>query len=78
MRVIQLKSTDLEEFFNRFIHWNRRAALVDPSSNVILPAYIDHQCAKFETNLNKQHNNQFLTDAVHALFALLHSRDDGM
>lgn len=76
MRAIQLKSTDLQDFSNVFIHQNRRAALVDLSYNVILPAYNDHQCARFETDRDKQRNNQALTDAIHALLFLLHSWDE--
>lgn len=76
MRSIQLKSTDLQHFSNIFVHQNRRAALVELSYNAILPAYSDHQCARFETDGDKQQNNQALTDAIRSLLSLLHSWDD--
>lgn len=66
----------LGEILQRICHRNRRAALVDLSYDVILPAYTDRQCAKFETNRDKQQNDQVQTDAVHTLYALLHSWDN--
>ena len=76
MRAIDLQSTDLEDFSNIFVHHSRQAALVNLSYNVILPAYSDYQCARFETDDDQQQNNEVLTDAVHALFSLLHSWDE--
>lgn len=75
MREIHIKSTDLQHFSNVFIHPNRRAALMNLSYDVVLPAYSERQCARFETGQEKQRNNEFLTDAIHSLFSLLHSWD---
>lgn len=76
MRAIHLKSSDLQHFSRIFVHQICRTALVDLSYDVILPTYSDHQCARFETLRRMQRNNQTLTDAVHALFSLLHSWDE--
>lgn len=75
MREIHIKSTDLQDFSNVFVHPNRRAALINLSYDVVLPAYSERQCARFETGQDKQRNNETLTDAVHSLFSLLHSWD---
>lgn len=76
MRNIYIKSTDLQEFSRIFVHPNRRAALINLSYDVVLPAYSDRQCARFETDRDKRRNNESLTDAVHSLFSLLHSWDE--
>lgn len=73
MGSIHVESTDLQNFSNIFAHHDRRAILMNLSYDVVLPAYSDHQCATFETNLDKQRNNEALTDAVHSLFSILHS-----
>ena len=70
--TIHLKSTDLDRFRDIFVG-HRRAALADLSYDVILPTYSDHQCAKFETDEDKRHNNEALTEALHGLFSILHS-----
>lgn len=76
MRAIRIRSTDLQVFSDLFVHRNRQAALKFIDFEVVLPAYSDRQCARFETDQDKQRNNEALTDAVHSLFSILHSWDE--
>jgi hypothetical protein len=71
-RNIHLESTDLLAFSNTLLD-HRRAALTELSSDIILPAYSDRQCAGFKRENDKQANNEALTEAVHRPFSVLRS-----
>jgi hypothetical protein len=72
-RYIRLKSTDLKRFEEIFWDYNRREALAQIDYNVILPSYSDKRCASYERAKDKDLNNEAFTEAVHALFRILHS-----
>lgn len=55
---------------------HRRTLLRRLELNVILPTYTDRACAKFETEKDKQSNNQVFTKAIKDLLALLQSWHD--
>ena len=75
-QTIHLKSTDLD-VFRDIVVGHRRATLADLSYDVILPTYSDHRCARFETEEDKRDNNEALTEAIHGIFSILHSWNQG-
>ena len=74
-RKIAVKSTEIENF-SRIVVNHRRQQLRQLELNVILPTYTDEACAKFETEKDKQSNNQVFTKAIKDLLALLRSWHD--
>ena len=74
-REIAVKSTEIENF-SRIVVNHRRKQLRLLELNVILPTYTDKACAKFETEKDKQSNNQVFTKAIKDLLALLRSWHD--
>lgn len=74
-RQIVVKSTEIEDF-SRIVVNHRRKLLRRLELNVILPTYTDKACAKFETEKDKQSNNQVFTKAIKDLLALLRSWHD--
>lgn len=74
-REIAVKSTEIEDF-SRIVVNHRRKQLRRLELNVILPTYTDKACAKFETEKDKQCNNQVFTKAIKDLLALLRSWHD--
>lgn len=74
-REIAVKSTEIENF-SRIVVNRRRKLLRRLQLNVILPTYTDKACAKFETEKDKQSNNQVFTKAIKDLLALLWSWHD--
>lgn len=74
-REITVKSTEIDKF-SRIVVNHRRKLLRRLQLNVILPTYTDKACAKFETEEDKQSNNQVFTKAIKDLLALLWSWHD--
>ncbi|KAJ9668200.1 hypothetical protein H2201_001629 [Coniosporium apollinis] len=52
---------------------HRAAAIIELEFDVILPAYSDDLCAKFESEKDKKANNEAFTNAIKRLFETLHS-----
>ena len=71
-RDITVKSTEIDDL-SRIVVNHRRKMLRRLELNVILPTYTDKACAKFETEMDKQSNNQVFTKAIKDLLALLRS-----
>lgn len=71
-REIAIRSTELGDFSCILIN-HRRKLLRRLELNVILPTYTDKACAKFETEEDKQSNNQVFTKAIKDLLDLLRS-----
>ena len=69
-REIAVKSTEIDDF-SRIVVNHRRKMLRRLEINVILPTYTDKACAKFETEKDKQSNNQVFTKAIKDLLAVL-------
>ena len=69
---IAVKSTEIETFSHIVVN-RRRRLLRRLQLNIILPTYTDKACAKFETEKDKQSNNQVFTKAIKDLLALLWS-----
>ena len=74
-RRIAVNSTEIDDF-SRIVVNHRRKLLRRLELNVILPTYTDKACAKFETEKDKQSNNQVFTKAIKHLLALLRSWHD--
>ena len=74
-REIAIKSNELVDF-SRIVVSHRREFLRRVELIVILPTYTDKACAKFETDEDKQLNNQVFTKAIKDLLALLRSWHD--
>ena len=74
-REIAMKSTEMADFSHILVN-HRRKLLRRLELNVILPTYTDKACAKFETDEDRQSNNQVFTKAIKSLFALLRSWHD--
>ena len=74
-REIAVKSTEIDDF-SRIVVNHRRKLLRRLELNVILPTYTDKACAKFETEKDKQSNNQVFTKAIKDLLAVLRSWHD--
>ena len=74
-REIAMKSTEVVEFSHIVIN-HRRKVLRRLELNVILPTYTDKACAKFETDMDMDSNNQVFTKAIKDLLALLRSWHD--
>ena len=72
---IALKSTEMADF-SHIVVKHRRKLLRRLELSVILPTYTDKACAKFETDKDKQSNNQVFTKAIRDLLALLRSWHD--
>lgn len=71
-REITVKSTEIDRF-SHIVAKHRRNLLRRLELNVILPTYTDQACAKFETEKDKQSNNQVFTKAIKDLLTLLQS-----
>ena len=74
-REIAVKSTGIDDL-SRIVVKHRRKLLRRLELNVILPTYTDKACAKFETEEDKQSNNQVFTRAIKDLLSLLRSWHD--
>ena len=74
-REIAVKSTGIGDL-SRIVVNHRRKLLRRLELMVILPTYTDKACAKFETEQDKQSNNQVFTKAIKDLLALLRSWHD--
>ncbi len=74
-REITIKNTGIDEF-SRIVVKHRRLLLRRLELNVVLPTYTDRACTKFETENDKQSNNQVFTEAVKDVLALLRSWHD--
>ena len=74
-REITIKSTEIENL-SRIVVNHRRKLLRRLQLNVVLPTYTDKACAKFETEKDKQSNNQVFTKAIKDLLDLLRSWQD--
>ncbi len=74
-REIAVKSTEIEAFSQIVVN-HRRKQLRRLELNVILPTYTEQACAKFETEKDKQSNNQVFTNAIKDVLALLRSWHD--
>ena len=74
-REIIVRSTEIDHF-SRIVVNRRRKLLRRLELKVILPTYTDKACAKFETEKDKQSNNQVFTTAIKDLLALLRSWHD--
>ena len=74
-REVAVQSIEIDEF-SRIVVRHRRKLLRRLELNVVLPTYTDRACAKFETEKDKQSNNQVFTKAVKNLLALLRSWHD--
>ena len=74
-REVAVKSIEIDEF-SRIVVQHRRTLLRRLELDVVLPTYTDGACAKFETEEDKQINNQVFTKAVKDLLALLRSWHD--
>jgi hypothetical protein len=74
-RDITVKSIEIDHF-SRIVANHRRKLLRRLELNVILPTYTDKACAKFETEQDKQSNNQVFTKAIKDFLALLRSWHD--
>ena len=74
-REIAVKSTEIDDLSHIVVN-HRRKLLRRLELNVILPTYTDKACAKFETEKDKQSNNQVFTKAIKDLLALLRSWHD--
>ena len=74
-RSIAIKSTEIDDF-SRIMVNHRRKLLRSLNLNVILPTYTDKACAKFETEMDKQTNNQVFSKAIKDLLAVLRSWHD--
>ncbi|KAL8756548.1 MAG: hypothetical protein Q9184_004462 [Pyrenodesmia sp. 2 TL-2023] len=68
--AIHFNSTELP-YFVQILHRHRRQFLSSLTYDVVLPTYIDKQCARFETIEDMQRNNRAVTYAIHALFQFL-------
>lgn len=71
-REITVKSTEIETL-SRIVINHRPRLLKQIKLNVILPTYTDADCAIFETEEDKQANDNVFTKAIKDLFALLGS-----
>ncbi|KAL9578751.1 MAG: hypothetical protein Q9212_005523 [Teloschistes hypoglaucus] len=71
-RSIHLKSTELSRFA-QILTGHRKRLLAHLAYDVVLPTYDDKACAKFETEQDKERNNQAFTYAIHALYQTLKS-----
>lgn len=69
-REMSLNNLELQ-FFSRIMVQHRCAMLRDLEFEIILPTYSDKACAKFETEKDKQANNQVFSEAVKSLLNLL-------
>ena len=74
-REVAVKSREIDEF-SRIVVKHRRKLLRRLELNVVLPTYTDTAWTKFETEKDKQSNNQVFTKAVKDLLALLRSWHD--
>ncbi|KAI0482054.1 hypothetical protein GGR56DRAFT_618282 [Xylariaceae sp. FL0804] len=77
-RSLCLRSTDLDSFTslvaNSYPH--RKAALHTIDFVVVLPAYDDAACARFETDEDRRINNTAFSEALGHLFKVLSSCED--
>ena len=71
-RIIRLKSPELP-YFSRVFTGHRRAFLSYLAYDVVLPAYGENECAKFETQKDRGNNSRAFTHAMHSLFQILKS-----
>ena len=69
---VAVNSTEIDEL-SRIVVNHRRKLLGRLQLKVILPTYTEKACAKFETENDKQSNNQVFTKAIKDLLALLRS-----
>lgn len=69
-RVIRLKSPELP-YFSQVLTGHRRAFLSYLAYDIVLPAYDENECAKFETQKDREKNNRTFTDAMYSLFQVL-------
>lgn len=60
-------------YFSQVLTGHRRAFLSYLAYDVVLPAYGEKQCAKFETQKDKGDNSRAFTHAMHSLFQVLKS-----
>ena len=74
-REVAVKSTEIDDL-SRIVVNHRRKLVRRLELNVILPTYTDKACAKFETEKDKESNNQVFTKAIKDLLALLRSWHD--
>ena len=74
-RQVGVTSTEIDDFSHMMVS-RRRRLLRRLELNVILPTYTDKLCAKFETEKDKQSNNQAFTKAIKHLLTLLRSWHD--
>lgn len=71
-RIIHLKSPELP-YFSQVLTGHRRAFLSYLAYDVVLPAYGEKECAKFETQKDRGDNSRAFTHAMHSLFQVLKS-----
>ncbi|EON63416.1 hypothetical protein W97_02643 [Coniosporium apollinis CBS 100218] len=71
-RSLRLKSDDYDFFTRVCSDSHRAAAIAELEYDVILPAYSDEQCAKFESEKDEKANNEAFTNAIKRLFETLH------
>ncbi|KAJ9665669.1 hypothetical protein H2201_004153 [Coniosporium apollinis] len=72
-RSPHVRSSELDRFATVFSASNRAGALVKLNFHIVLPAYSDDRCAKFENEKEKKANNEAFTDALIGLFKIFHS-----
>ncbi|KAI9766216.1 MAG: hypothetical protein M1839_005006 [Geoglossum umbratile] len=70
--TLRLKSTELH-YFADILVGHRRTALAHLRFEVVLPAYDDAACARFEREKDRARNNEAFTDAIRGLFRVLKS-----
>ncbi len=73
---LSVKSTELNHF-SRMVTGHRRAIVAQLSYQIVLPAYEDFACAKYENNKDKEVNNREFTSAIQRLFRLLKFWEQG-
>lgn len=71
-RDIRLKSPELP-YFSQVVTGHRKAFLSYLAYEVVLPAYSEDHCAKFETQKDREDNSRAFTHAMHSLFLVLKS-----
>lgn len=72
---LRLKSTELP-YVTQVVTGHQRGFIANIQYQVVLPAYPDHHCAKFETEEDQEGNSQAFTYAIHVLFRFLKSLED--
>lgn len=75
-RHISLKSTDLDAF-EKIVRGDRRRFLRSIQYTIVLPTYGKLSCGRFEREPDRLANDNAFTIALHGLFRILRSWDDG-